>query len=256
MGGLESLHVMALLTTILVRRAHELAPVNVLVAVLALRFDNLEERVLSLRQMAFVASYFRMEAFQRIFRRLVVLDGESRRFETIHGMADSAFGAAGPFEELSAVIVLMTIHACCKGYLRLEVPVLVAIFASHRFVLAEQWVFRFRVIESLQPIDLLPVRSVMAGLTRRGETAFVRICVARGTFGEREPGVLHVRFRIGDGRMTLRAGGFFVSPGKRIFSLRMIKERSGFPRVRGVAAGAILAELAVMLILMATGAVA
>ena len=162
MGGLESLHVMALLTTILIRRGLELTSMNVLVAVLALRFYNLEERVLSLRQMAFVASHLRMKTFQRIFCRLVVLDGESRRLEAFHGMADSALGAAGPFEELSAVIVLVTIHARCKWYLRLEVPVLVAIFASHRFMLAKQRVFRFRVIEPLQPIDLLPVRGVMA----------------------------------------------------------------------------------------------
>ena len=77
MGGLESLHVVALFTTILVGRALELALMNVLMAVLALRLDNLEKRVLSFRQMAFVASHFRMEAFQRILRRLVVLDGES-----------------------------------------------------------------------------------------------------------------------------------------------------------------------------------
>jgi len=84
----------------------------------------------------------------------------------------------------------------------------------------------------------------------------VRIRVARGTFGEREPGVLHVRFRIGDRRMTLRAGGFFVGSRKRIFSFRMIKERSGFPRVRAVAAGAILAKLAAVFVLVATDAVA
>lgn len=143
MGGLESLHVMALFTTILVRRALELAFMNVLVAVLALRLDNLEERVPRFRQMAFVASHLRMEAFQRILCGFVVLDGECRRFKAIHGMADSALGAAGPFEELSPVIVLVTIHAFCEWYLRLEVPVLVAIFASHRLVLAEQWVFRF-----------------------------------------------------------------------------------------------------------------
>jgi len=162
MGGLESLHIMALFTTILVRRALELALVNVLVAVLALRLDNLEERVLRFRQMALVASHLRVEAFQRIFRRLVVLDGESRWFPTIHGMAGGTFSSIGTSAELTFVGIFVTIRALCEWYLRLEVPVLVAIFASDRFVLAEQWVFRFRVIESLQPIDLFPVRGVMA----------------------------------------------------------------------------------------------
>lgn len=246
MAGLESLHVMALFTTILVRRALELALVDVLVAVLAPRLDNLEERVLSLRQMAFVASHLRMEAFERVFRRLVVLDGESRRFEAIHGMADSALGAAGPFEELSAVIVLVTIHALCKWYLCLEVPVLMAIFASHRFVLAEQRVFRFRVVESLQPFDLFPASGVMTRLAGLGKATLMRIGVTCRAFRERESRVLDERLCVRHRRMALRAGNFLVRPGQGIFRRRMIEEWCGLPAIGGVAALAIITQLAPM----------
>ncbi len=78
-----------------------------------------------------------MAAFQRVFCGLVIFHGEGRRLEAIHRVAACALGAAGPFEELSAVIVHVTIHAVFKWHLRLEVSVLVAIFASHGFVLAE-----------------------------------------------------------------------------------------------------------------------
>jgi hypothetical protein len=161
-------------------------------------------------------------------------------------MADRAFGAAGPFEELSAVIVLMTIHARCKGYLRLEVPVLVAIFASHCFVLPEQWVFRFRVVESLQPFDLFPVRGVMTGLAGLSKAALMRIGVTCQALRERKSRVFDEGLCIRHRRMTLRAGNLFVCPGQGIFRLRMIEEWCGLPAIEGVATLAIITQLALM----------
>jgi hypothetical protein len=122
---------------------------NIFVAILALHLRNLEDCGFALRYVALVTGNGHMAAFQRILCGLVIFRREGRWFEAIDGMARGAFGAAAAFEELCAVVVLMAIHAPRKGYLRLEVPVLVAIFASQGFVLAKQWVFRLRVVKSL-----------------------------------------------------------------------------------------------------------
>src|SRR5712692_3392229 len=66
MRRLESFNVMALFTTILVRCARELAFVNVLMTVLALRLSNLENRISALGQVAFLALHFGMASFQGI----------------------------------------------------------------------------------------------------------------------------------------------------------------------------------------------
>ena len=245
--------------TVQAGRACELGFVNILVAVLALGLGDLEKSVFVLRalwQVALIASHGDVAAFERIFCGCMILDGKGRRFPAIYGMAGGAFAAIGTSAELTLVGIFVAIRALRKWYLRLEVPVLVTIFASDSFVLAEQGVFRFRVVESLEPVDLFPVRGVMTGLAGLGKAALMRIRVARCAFGEREASVLHVRFHIGDRWMTLRAGGFFVSPRKGIFSFRVIKERSGLPRVRCVAPSAILAELAAVRVLVAAGAVA
>jgi len=86
---------------------------------------------------ALVAGNLHMAAFQWVFCGLVIFHGQGRWLEAIYGMADCALGATGAFEELSAVIVLMTIHAVSKWYLLLKVPAPMAIFASHGFVFAK-----------------------------------------------------------------------------------------------------------------------
>jgi hypothetical protein len=78
-----------------------------------------------------------MASFQRVLCGRVIFHGEGRWFEAVDCVATRTFGTACAFEELPAVIVLVTIHAVCKCNLRLEVPVLMTIFASHGFVLAE-----------------------------------------------------------------------------------------------------------------------
>ena len=80
------------------------------------------------------------------------------------------------------------------------------------------------MIESLQLRNLIPFCCAMARLTGGAEAALVGIRVARRTFGERQADVLHVGFRVGDGRMTLRARSFFMGSCKSKFSLGMIKE--------------------------------
>lgn len=128
---------MTRLAAVLMREVRELAFVNIFVTILALRLCDLENRGLALSYVTFVAGNGYMAAFERVVCGLVIFHGEGRRLEAINGMADRAFGATGAFEELSAVIVLVTIHAFRKRYLGLEVPALMAIFAGHRLVFAQ-----------------------------------------------------------------------------------------------------------------------
>ncbi len=237
------------------RETRELAFVNILVAILALCLRDFENRGFALRYVALVAGNRHMAAFQRVFCGFVIFHGEGRRLEAIHGVAACAVGAAGPFEELSSVIILMTIHARRKGYLRLEVPVLVAVFASHGFVSAEQWIFRFRMVESLQPCDLFPVRGVMTGLAALDKGALMQIDVTCRALRERKSRVLDERLRIRHRRMALRTGNLFVRPGQGIFRRRMIEEWCGFPAISGVATRTIFADLSAMLVGVAAHAV-
>src|SRR4029077_17858479 len=171
-------------------------------------------------------------------------------------MAPCALGAARAFEELSTVIVLVTIHAVRKWYLRLEVAVLVAIFASHGFVFAEEREFRFRMIESLQPRDLLPARGVMTGLAWLGKAALMRISVACQALCERKSCVLDEGLSIRHVKMAFRTGNLCVRPGERVFRGRMIKQPCGFPAVGGVATRTVFADLSAMLVGVAAHAVA
>src|SRR5690348_2862152 len=96
----------------------------------------------------------------------------------------------------------------------------------------------------------------MARLACILKAALVRILVARGAFRERQTSVFDVGLRSRYGRMALRAGYVRVRTGQRIFCLGVIKERGRLPILRCVAAGAILAELSTVLVLMATHAFA
>lgn len=114
---------MARLAAVLKWSARELAFVNILVAILALRLRDLENRCFALRYVALVAGNRYMAAFQRILCTRVILHREGRWLEAIYGVASRALSATRPFEKLSAVIVLMTVHAFCERYRRLEISV-------------------------------------------------------------------------------------------------------------------------------------
>lgn len=166
-------------------------------------------------------------------------------------MAPRALGAARPFEKLSAVIVLMTVHAFCERYRRLEISVQMAIFACHCFVLSDEWVFRFRVVKSLQSCDLLPARGGMTRLAGLAETSLMRIGMTRRALCERESRVLDERLRTRLRRMAFRAGNLFVRAGQRVFRHRVSKESRRLPSVGGVATRAVFTHLSAMLVRVA-----
>lgn len=80
------------------------------------------------------------------------------------------------------------------------------------------------MIESLQLSNLTPFCCVVARLTGGAKATLVGIRVARRTLGERQANVFHVRLRISDGRMALRARSSFMGSGERKFCLGVAKE--------------------------------
>jgi hypothetical protein len=77
----------------------------------------------------------------------VVGYAKRRRLPAIYRVAALAATSVRPLQELPVVHILVTIHAVRKRYLRLEVPVFMALQATHRPVLAQQRELRLRVIE-------------------------------------------------------------------------------------------------------------
>lgn len=201
--------------------------------------------------MALVASNRHMPAFQRIFCGRVIFDSKRRWLEPFNRMAGGTFPAVGTGPELTFVRILVAVRALCKWHRRFEVSVCVAVGASHHRMLAKQMIFCLGVIESLQLSDLTPVGRVMTRLTRRCKTALVGIGMARRTLRKGEARIFHIRFCIGNGNVALRAGRLFVRSRERIPCLRMAEEGRGLPSLHGVAARAILPDLAAVLILMA-----
>jgi hypothetical protein len=139
-------------------------------------------------------------------------------------MANGTFAAIGTTVELPFVRILVAVHALRKWNGRLKVPVRMTVAACNGRMFAQQRKLCLCMIESLQLSDLIPFCCVVARLTGGAKAALVGIRVARRAFGERQANVLHIRLRVGDGRMTLRARSFFVGSGERKFCLGVAKE--------------------------------
>jgi hypothetical protein len=241
------------------RRSGELAFVNVFVTVLALRLRDFEKGIFALqafRHVAFVASDRNVLAFERIFRGRMIFDRKDGRLEAIYGMARSAFATVGASPELAFVCILVAVHAFCERHGRFEISMRVAVATGNGGVFAEQGIFCLGVIEALQLSDPVPIRRVMARLTRRGKAALVGIRVAPRTLKERQSRVLYIWFGVGDGWMALGAQSLFVRSGERILGLSVAKKRSGLPGFCRVATCAIFPDLAAVLVLMAGGTLA
>ncbi len=251
---LEALQVVAGFAAILMRGTRKLTLVNVFVTILALCLRDLKERLFTLqtsRHVAFVAGNLHVSPFQRVFCGRVIFDGKCGRLEAIHRVTLGAFTAAGTTEELPLVRVLMAVHAFRKRYRRLEVPMRVAVAACHGRMFAQQRKLCLGMIESLQLSNAVPVRRVMARLTGGAKTTLVRIRMTRRAFCKRNPCVFHVWLCIGDGRVALSAGRFFVRAGQREFRLGVVKERRRLPTLDRVAARAIFPQLPAVFVLMA-----
>ena len=166
-------------------------------------------------------------------------------------MAFRAFALLRPRLELTFVrIRFVAVDAIRKRQRLLEVAVHMALRAADRRVLAQQGVFRFRVIEFKLRLKFFPACGRVAVLAAFGlERAFVRVHMAIDAGRE-----LHVL--VADrparhiGLMTFLAGHFDVLTGQRITRLRVIELLGGFPIHEVVALQAVVAELAFVRILV------
>ena len=178
-------------------------------------------------------------------------------------MTNSAISASCIRHELAAVIVDMAIGALRKRDRRLEIALVVAITASHAAVLSEKRISCLRMIEALQLGHLGPLRCVVARLARAFESALMRIGMAAGASGKRKPGVLDVRFGIGDRRFQIshrsvafRAGYGGMRSRQRELRLGVVEAGRRLPCICRVALSAVRADLSAVLILMAACACA
>lgn len=135
--GTESLDVVAILTTVLVRSTHELSPVNVLVAVHTLGLGDLEDGGFAPRKMALITAHHCVPPLKRIGCGRVRFHVESRRLEAVHVVARCAFSSIGPCEELFVMGVRMTIRAFRISHWRLEIAMGVTVAACHGAMLSQ-----------------------------------------------------------------------------------------------------------------------
>lgn len=197
-----------------------------------------------------------MFSLERVLRRRMLFNAEGGRSETFDRVTRGAFSGIGPRFELATMGVLVTVRALCVRDRRLEVAFGVAIVAGNSLVLAEKWIACFGVVEAFESLDLLPIRSRVAGLARRREAALVRVRVAGRAFPEGKVDIFDVGFRIRQRGMALLAENFLVRTGQRVLGRRVSKARGGLPALESVAARAIDTELPAVFVAVATGAVA
>ncbi len=96
-----------------------------------------------IRQVAFVARYGNVLLFQRELRPVVLRHPESRRLESVDGVASVALATVRTRDELAIVrIFFMAISAVRKRNGCFEVGTFVARIASQRCMLAQQRVTR------------------------------------------------------------------------------------------------------------------
>lgn len=135
--GFIPLQRMAALAGVEVRSRRELGIVLVFVAIGATRKLNFEKRVFAFGDMTFGAFNGEMFPFERIGGSRVIFRREGRRFETLHCVASSAFGAGWALRELPIMWVgLMAIDALRESEGLLEISTSVAESAIHGRVLA------------------------------------------------------------------------------------------------------------------------
>lgn len=215
---------------------------------------DLEERVFTLGNVATRALHRRMSALQGIGRGRVILCGECRGLEPVHGMAGGALATARTLGELSLVRVrLVTVHAFLKGQGLLEISARVALRTFHTGMLAQQGILGGGVIEALADRlrrHSLPSAGVVARLAALVETSAMRISVTIGAFAEGDSRV--ARLIVRTGRMTFLAGDLCVQSSQRIICPRMVKlpNADRFPIVVGMALQTVIAQPSLVLVLV------
>lgn len=169
-------------------------------------------------------------------------------------MALRAFALHRTIGKLAVVRVLMAIHAFLKSQRLLEFAARVARDAGDFRVRAEQREFGLGVVECESRQDFLPAGGGVAFLAALFEATAVRIDMAVAAVGElhvlepRRP-ARHVRL------VAFLAGNLNVHAGQRITRFGVIELLRILPVIHVVAAGAILAKLALVNIFVTTDAV-
>lgn len=245
------LHCVAAFTFVFVGRSRKLPVMRVLVAVQAGGELHLVDGVFACRQMAFRAFDSNVFSPQRISGGVVLFDAKERWLPAFHRMALRAFAFFGPRFELALVrIRLMAVVTIRKRQRLLEFPVHMTLHAIYRRMLAQQRIFRFRVVEFELGQKLLPAcgsMTILAALLL--ERTFVRIVVARRAGIELH--VLVARRTTGHIRLvTLLAGNLNVRAGQGIARFRVVELLGGLPIREVVAALAVIAELSLVWILV------
>lgn len=257
-GWFVCFEVVAAVASVEEGRCGKLPGVAVRVAIgAALKLDP-EQRVLALGNVALRAFHPRVSALQRICTRSVFLHREGGRLPPVQVVTGGALPAIGPFSKLPVMrIGLVAIHALRKDQRLLEVTVGMALGAIQGEMFSLQRIFCLGVVEALvhgSDRNLLPSRSVVAGLAALREASAMRIFVAVRALVE---GNAHVsRFAVFSIDVALRALNLRVPSGQGIARLRVIELANGdrLPIGGVVALLAIGAEAALVLVFVARDA--
>jgi hypothetical protein len=152
-----------LFAAIEVWRACELSHVDILVAVHTLCKFYLIQSISTLRDMAFCTLHLSMFFAQGKARLIVGGDGKCRRLESIDRVARLALATVFSLGELAIVrIGLMAVGAKLKRDDGFEISRLMASLARYLAMLTQQWIFRLRVVETLDKSRFFPTYRVMA----------------------------------------------------------------------------------------------
>lgn len=145
--GPISIQSVALLAPVQVGSGGELPLVFILMAIeTALELD-LVERFLAVRNVALCALQAGMFPLQGVGSGCMLLQAKGARLETLHGVAGTALASIGALGELALMLILVAMHALLKSQRLFEIAAAVALQAIDFLVLAEQRIFRLRVIE-------------------------------------------------------------------------------------------------------------
>lgn len=223
-GRFVRFQIVAAVASVEIRCRRELVGVPIAVAISAALKFNLEQRVLTLRDMALRALQPGVRALQWIRAESMFFDREHRRLPSLYVVTRGALAAVRTLGELAVVRVPMAIHALLEGKRLLEISTGMALRAIDADVFSQQRKLRSGVIKVLVYAlrrNFLPAAGGVAGLAALRKTAAVRILVAVRTLVERNPDVL--RLAIGSVRVALRALHLRMQSGQRITRLRVIE---------------------------------
>lgn len=170
----------------------------------------------------------------------------------------SAFGGASG--KLAAVIIVVAVAAICKGQAPAGFARLMAGFALHGLMFAQQRETGFAVVKAGKRAAL-PARGAVAGLAIVPKAPAVKIFVAIRAAGKRrqlefqEAGVVR-KAVIRDGRVAFLAGYLEMPAGQGKTGAGVVEFRRRFPLLHFVAIQTLFPDLPAMLVHVAGEAIA